>query len=68
MCSLTGRPQSDLQQLRDFWVVQPIVDKLTIFAICDHTGIPQYPQLLRNISLGPLQHCLEMTHTRLVPP
>lgn len=68
MCSLTDRPQNDLQQLRDFWVVQPIVDKLTIFAVHNHTGIPQHPQLLRDVSLGPSQHCLKVAHTRLVPP
>jgi len=68
VCSLTGWPQNGLQQLRDLWIVQPIVDKLTIFAIRDHPGLPQHPQLLRDVGLGPPQHCLEVTHTRLIPP
>ena len=68
MCSLTDRPQSDSKQLHDFWVIQSIVDKLTIFAIRDHTGIPQHPQLLGDVSLGTLQHCLKVAHTCLVPP
>jgi hypothetical protein len=43
MCSLTNLPQNDFQHLGDLWIIQSIVDKLTIFAVRNYPSLPQHP-------------------------